>query len=210
MSWEYIAGYFDGEGHVSLCMTGRGIRARSLMWANTNRESLEAMRSFMGVGRVVARKKSRPHYKQPYELKIGKKSELLHVLNGMECHLIIKRAQAAALRAFLETVDDSMMVNFGKAAAVSTDQLVQWHHIEKKSHDQIAALIGVTRTSISRELRKRGISQPVRVNGGGVHTDAVKQRLSALKKAQWADPEWAKARREAMRAGIQRRASETN
>lgn len=219
VSWAYIAGYFDGEGHVGFHTTKSGGKTRSLSWYNTHLISLEAMQDFMGVGRIVSRDPGSFNAsnvpagrvvakKTQYILTISNKAHLIHALDNMIPYLIIKRDKCEELRKFVETIDDTGMVNFGKAAAVSTDQLVRWHHDEKKSHAEIAALIGVTRTSVSRELRKRGISQPVS-SGGHTHPEHIKTRLSDLRKAQWSDPVWAADRRAAINAGIERKRRES-
>ena len=206
-TWAYVAGYFDGEGHVSFHVTKRGGRTRELQWFNTHLQSLEVIRDFISCGTIRTRTPGGLGTKQQYILCVGRKRDMLHVIAGIEEHLIIKRDAVRELREFVETIDDSGMVNFGKVAAVSTEQLVRWHHEEQLSHEKIARLIGVTRTSVSRELRKRGLSQPV-PNTGFVHNEEVRARMSALKKAQWADPVWAAKRRAALVNGQRRMLSE--
>lgn len=194
MDWGYVAGYFDGEGHVSLALKSRGDKTRGLGWYNTHVESLNAIRDFMGVGRVRLRAKSSGLGTKPaYELCITSKVALLHVLEHMIPHLIIKRSRAEELRDYLMNhVNERRMEHFGKVASVSTEQLRAWYHDEGKSQSQIAKLLGgVTPSCITQAFKLRGIEAR---KAGGDHQKGVQKspetraRMQAARKALWADP----------------------
>src|SRR5687767_2483146 len=141
MDWGYVAGYFDGEGNVNCAPTERGGNTRQLSWFNTHAESLGAIRDFMGVGQVRVRSPNCSGFgsrKIQYVLTVSNKKDMLYALDNMLPHLIIKRERAELLRAYLiDHVDESRMVNFGKTAAVSTEQLRAWYDAGE-SHADIA------------------------------------------------------------------------
>jgi hypothetical protein len=165
MSWQYIAGYFDGEGTVNHYRTKSGARTRSLAWYNTHRESLEAMCSFMGVGRVIERTNFSGYggKKRAFVLVITNKDGLVVALDGMTPHLLIKRDRAIALRADLVGIRSTPQ--FGAVAATSTAHLLSWY-ASGDSHAVIAKRLGVTPSAVNAEFKKRGIaSRPA----GGSH-----------------------------------------
>lgn len=54
MTWEYIAGFFDGEG--SICHNGKGYRVTIVQ---TNQEVLDDIVQFSGVGSVIKNHKEK-------------------------------------------------------------------------------------------------------------------------------------------------------
>jgi hypothetical protein len=191
MDWSYVAGYFDGEGHVSLHRCKNGNTMRCLSWYNTHLGSLEAMRDFMGCGKIGAR--NRTNRTLPaYALVVGRKVDMLKVLDGMIPHLIVKKEAAEKLRQFLSTVGEQSP-NFGKIAAVSDDQLKRWYYDEGKSCTEIGGLVGVGRTAVYQALKSRGF--PLRPNGGHhmkgkAKSEETKQRMRESRQKMWEDPEF--------------------
>lgn len=157
MDWSYIAGYFDGEGHVENG-TYRGKPARRLSWTNTHRASIEAIRAFMGVGQVRMRRLVNDRWRPAYTLTLVRREHLLRVLDLMIPHLIVKRAQAEALRAATAAGDAAKSAGLGRVAAMSTDQLREWYEERHESVALIAWRLGVGQPAVSRMLRRRGIS----------------------------------------------------
>jgi len=94
MNWDYIAGFFDGEG----CITyGRSKRYR-IMISQTHKEVLESIRDFVGVGYVVEVAKRKSHWKDSWVFYIAKQEDslkftLLHPLlkskNSLLCILFL-------------------------------------------------------------------------------------------------------------------------
>lgn len=92
--WEYIAGLFDGEGHL-----GRKWGNQAHLWrieiVNTNLKSLETIRDFMGFGRLYKRgKPKKSTHNQAYCLIISKQVDIYLFLSNIAKYLIIKREKA--------------------------------------------------------------------------------------------------------------------
>lgn len=186
MDWSYIAGYFDGEGSVSCHLTKRGDRTRGMTWYNTHEGSLLAMREFMGCG-IIDRRAPRAHQNHvACALRISRKVQLLRVLDGMLPHLIVKREAAEELKRFLiEEVKEGRYLNHGKVAAVPTEQLREWHVVERWTISKIAQHLGVGVSAVWFTFQRRGI--PVdRVSTRGRPKSA---ETRARMKASWQDPE---------------------
>ena len=191
MDWSYIAGYFDGEGSVSLHTTKRGQKTFRLSWCNTNKESLEKMQEYMNAGHINMRKHSGyGSRKIIYTLNINRKIDLLRALDELIPRLIIKKQKAEELRIYLiEEVDETRAFNFGKVAAVSDEQLRKWQHDENKTLVVIAKILGVSRTSLSQAFIKRGIE--VRYYTKGVpKSEAHRQHMKESRQKLWENPEF--------------------
>lgn len=69
MTWNYIAGFFDGEGHVGLSNDGKhtGRQQVSVAIANTHIQTLSEIRSFLAkqniASKIYIRKRTIPRYK---------------------------------------------------------------------------------------------------------------------------------------------------
>lgn len=174
MDWSYVAGYFDGEGSVSCSTIARGEskKTHALFWFNTHRPSLDAMRAFMGVG-VVRERLHGLKKKRAFVLQIGRKVDLLHALDHMIPHLLIKREKADALRAYLiEHVNEGRNSNFGKVAAVSTEQLQVWYDSGESLGD-IGRRLGVGHTAVLQAFRLRGIPTRTQAAATGLRQKGV-------------------------------------
>ena len=215
MEWAYVAGYFDGEGHVSLHPTARGGFARGLGWTNTDKESLEAMQRFMGAGRLRSRRLSGFGKRECWELKVNRKRDLVRILDAILPHLLVKREAAGALRAHLDSVEEASP-NVGKVAGVPSKQLLSWYHDEGKSFAVIARTIGsVSTAAVAQAFRQRGF--PRRPAGGAFLRGQVKApetiaRMKAAQQKRWSDPQASAAGRRRLseartRAWARRRAN---
>ncbi len=160
MNWGYIAGYFDGEGSVAFHKSAHRGRTTFITWHNTHRASLDAMRAFMGIGTVYERRISAASLGKlrQYVLQISNKIDILTAIAAMEPFLIIKLERVVALRKHLiDNVDETRMVNFGRAVAVTTEDLTRMYVEQEMPVGEIARLVGVNHSAISREIRARGL-----------------------------------------------------
>jgi|WetSurMetagenome_2_1015567.scaffolds.fasta_scaffold02993_10 hypothetical protein len=86
MTWEYIAGFFDGEGSIS--HHGKGYR---ITIPQTNFEVLEEIRKFIGVGYIIQPKKRKAHWKDSWIYYIAKQKDVEFFLKKTKSFLIVKR-----------------------------------------------------------------------------------------------------------------------
>jgi len=89
MNWDYIAGFFDGEGSV----TDYKRKCRVTI-TQTNQEVLERIRRFAGVGSIAEITKRKSHWKDSWVYYISKQIDLLKFLNGVVPRLVVKRKLA--------------------------------------------------------------------------------------------------------------------
>jgi len=103
MNWSYIAGLFDGDGSIS----ARETKTRNLSFGDlyvglysTNREVIEKIHAFIGIGNFYVRKKGE---RNEYRIIIHKQKEMLFFLKKIYPHLIVKKEKAKWAIKWLET-----------------------------------------------------------------------------------------------------------
>lgn len=115
-SYEYIAGFIDGEGHIRLSRRKNKHYISGVIGiTNTNKAILESIQSVIG-GKIEYNKPAKAHWKPGYVLKItGKK--VLEVLDKVYPYLIIKKQQAKtvqdfyAFKACFSTMERTMLID---------------------------------------------------------------------------------------------------
>jgi len=105
ISPQYIAGFLDGEGHVTILKRNQYTRYPSygLHVGFTNRDLrvLNAIKSVYG-GNLFQKKRYKAAHSSAFELRIGKRSDVERLLSDVLPYLIIKREQAEIGLAFLQ------------------------------------------------------------------------------------------------------------
>ena len=105
ISWQYIAGFLDGEGSIIVGTTkgnngdNRGVR---IVFVNTNLKVLNYIDNFLkskGISGVIAEKpqwriKNGLHRKRCWHWRIGRRREVISLLTNLLPYLIIKRSKA--------------------------------------------------------------------------------------------------------------------
>lgn len=89
---EYIAGFFDADGSVSLAKAGgkkrQNMRSPTLSFANIDRALLEEIKTFFGGGGSIYTKKAKKHeHTDTYELKM-RTHQTVEALRQMYPHLL--------------------------------------------------------------------------------------------------------------------------
>lgn len=217
MNWSYIAGYLDGEGHVGL-HPNRGrqgtntlSKITTLCWYNSHRDSLQAMRDFMGVGFIGMGNGNQgkgkfPGSKKPvYVLRISRKLSLIRVIDEMLPDLLVKREACLTLRQHLiEHVNEKRAENFGKLLAIPIDDYTRWYFDEGKSLGDIAQMLQATPSGVGRIFRVHKIA--LRPAGGShlkgtTKSPETKARMKASRATMWEDPEFRAAQIANMQEG---------
>jgi len=89
MTWEYIAGFFDGEGTIA--HNGNGYR---VVIPQTNLEVLEEIHAFTGIGHVSQVTKRKSHWKDAWIYYIAKQEHVLQFIGHVDALLIVKKNAA--------------------------------------------------------------------------------------------------------------------
>lgn len=75
MNWQYITGFFDADGSITLAVSSKGRRrSPQLSFHNNELEILTSIQTFIEkelnvVGHISAKKKAKEHHGQQYDLK---------------------------------------------------------------------------------------------------------------------------------------------
>jgi intein-encoded DNA endonuclease-like protein len=85
MTYAYIAGFFDGEGHVSL-------KCKRISISQKNPDVLKRIQKFLGYGYV------RQNNQGMWLLRIGARADREDFISWISPHSIIKRDQLRQLR----------------------------------------------------------------------------------------------------------------
>ena len=97
MTWEYIAGFIDGEGTIV-----RRKRVFNLYISQTNFEVLDEIKKFVGSGSIYSIDKRKPHWKEAWLYNAGGGRGTYYILLHVVDHLIVKRAWAREVLKSLE------------------------------------------------------------------------------------------------------------
>ena len=89
MTWDYIAGFIDGEGSIISRKKGY-----ALLISQTDFEVLDEIRKFMGRGYVWPIKKRKPYWKDAWLYSISKYEDTYYVLINVVDKLIVKKQEA--------------------------------------------------------------------------------------------------------------------
>lgn len=88
MTWQYIAGFYDGEG--SLIRHGRGHGFRALI-PQTNYEVLASIQSFTKVGYIFRVHKRKSHWKESWVYGVSRQKDLRQFLKNIHPYCIVKK-----------------------------------------------------------------------------------------------------------------------
>lgn len=151
MDWSYIAGYFDGEGHVIF----KAFPSRpdyimiGLTWSNTHLGSLEAMRDFMQRGTIVTGKRKEGHYKPIHRLGLHRVEDIVWAGEAMLSHLIVKNDQVQAMLEWAKLHRSSAPETWGILTEIGVEEITRLYHDEGLTQQQIADKFGVSHGGVS-------------------------------------------------------------
>jgi len=88
MTWQYIAGFYDGEG--SLIRHGRGHGFRALI-PQAHYEVLISIQAFTKVGYIFKKRKRKSHWKESWVYGVSRQKDLYQFLKNIQPYCIVKR-----------------------------------------------------------------------------------------------------------------------
>ena len=97
MTWQYISGFFDGEG--SLCHNGKGYR---ITIPQTSESVLQSIKTFVGSGQVIHVTKRKVHWKESWVFYIARQEDVYMFLRKIAAHVIVKKGHVEKVLLFLE------------------------------------------------------------------------------------------------------------
>jgi len=131
ITWEYLAGFTDGEG--SLGVVGKGTR---ITWGNTDKAVMDAIVEFLrGHGFPVnyySVEKKAP-WKRIYMANITQKKEMLRIINLLQPLVITKVFQCENVRQWILAKDKKSSVDFDTVMNFRKDGF-SWADIAKTMH----------------------------------------------------------------------------
>ena len=114
---EYIAGFFDGEGCITMRRCNRyriGNRQHSpsysvvVLFTNRDLSALEEFQSVLG-GTIYRKARKRSVHADAYELNLFRKDDVQRFLDIIGPHVRMKRAQIALVREFIDLPRTKML-----------------------------------------------------------------------------------------------------
>ena len=86
MTWQYIAGFFDGEGYLG--HNGKGYRVTI---SQINYPVLKMIQDFVGFGFIFKNRKRQSHWKESWVYYIAKQAEVYIFIKNILPYVIVKK-----------------------------------------------------------------------------------------------------------------------
>ena len=151
MSWQYIAGFFDGEGSI----IRSGVSGYRLIISQTNWLVLETIRLFVGCGIIFEVTKRKAHWKDAWIFTVADQENVYRLLLNFSEFLIVKQDLAKEamgnLKQYLKnkkTVDSNRTTKHIMAMNM---------RLVGKSFREIGSKISMDYSYVRRMLKKKGI-----------------------------------------------------
>src|SRR3989344_2928486 len=90
MTWDYVAGFVDGEGSIV-----KRRKTYNIYVSQTNKEVLERICKFTGRGYVYPLTKRKDHWKNAWLYSAGRNKDTHYILSHIADKLIVKRELAS-------------------------------------------------------------------------------------------------------------------
>lgn len=111
MNWDYIAGFFDGEGSVSLSYRKSGnLKNVLLSITQCQLDVLQQIRDFVGEGKIDVNhhqgsKNWKKHWKPSYHFRLSKRSSVVSFLENIRDKVIVKKNKINETLLILQEMD---------------------------------------------------------------------------------------------------------
>ncbi len=164
MNWDFIAGFFDGEGCAFIRKDGGVV----LVVSNTNREVLEGIKTMIG-GTIVTHIRPPPNLIL-YDLIFRDHRDVLPIVEELVKRCIVKKAKLSEMLQYLEQRKWHRNI-----LPKDIQEIQNQYTIQQKSLKQIAEFYGVTPCSILKKLKRHGIARDWRKEHSNRRRDLVRK-----------------------------------
>jgi len=156
MNWDYIAGFFDGEGCVSVRAHRTGFLRATIF--NTHKQSILKVHKFLkkkGINSTIYSRKRKPNWKRCYEVRICQWKSAKAFLEELKNRTEIKRDEIKEkLKVF--------KINIQRRGFLPKEVLKEHYLNKKMKAEDIAKKFGKSKWNIYRGIKKYKLSQPIR------------------------------------------------
>jgi len=152
MNWDYVAGYFDGEGSAYVLTQGRG----ELSWTNTHRASLEAMQQFIQAGDIRDMERDTSSWSV---LKVHRIDDLKRIIPELQARCIVKQDALGRLSQHIESKQGRPA--HGILSRLGSDNVASLYY-ELGTGTKVADLLGCDPSSVYHFMKKHDIPKLVR------------------------------------------------
>lgn len=158
VSWEYVAGFFDGEGTAGVYEDrGRNRLVWSLLWTNTHLPTLEAIHDFIGAGKITLRT-GRPIGTKPcYQLSITDVANARRVIDELLPRCVTKQDQLQEVRRLIAEKRSFVSI---EARGLTPEIARRMYCDEGLSIREMSQRTGMKVGSLHRWMERQGI--PIR------------------------------------------------
>ena len=158
MHWAYVAGYFDGEGHVQFraAPSRPDYRLIGLTWSNTHLRSLELIQECIGCG-IITHRKRYGDYKQGHVLHIERVLEIIRVSEAMLPYLIVKFYEVTAMLAWAKEHRHPQTEKWGMLGKIGVQEISRLYHEEGLTQAAIGEKFGLSGGAVSTFFLRNGI-----------------------------------------------------
>lgn len=161
IDWGYVAGFFDGEGHV------RWPSSIGLEFSNTNNVLLDRIQRFMMAGRIYMNRRRNPRSgKNAYVLVVQRIEELRRVVPEMVARTFIKRDALLGLLKGLENRKPRPGA-YGRLEKIGKETIRSMYWKHGLNTRAIAGNVGVCQQSVSEYMRRHDIPRRPDAAGRG-------------------------------------------
>jgi hypothetical protein len=165
VTWDYVAGFFDGEGSAGVYVYRRNDRpveretkSGRIIFSNTDLACLEAIQKFIGAGNIYELRQKRTSVQTNvpcYSLVVYRIADLRRIIPEL---LQRCRIKGPALTEVLTHIEDKIAVpTYGALTELGVDAIRHMYWEEELTLAQIADRTGVRLTSVQNFMRRNNI-----------------------------------------------------
>jgi hypothetical protein len=175
MNWDYVAGFFDGEGSLTFIRKRRG---HALRWqvANTNHEVLTRMQSFLGCGHIYTKQVDARMTKPLYNLSVFKLRDVSEILKHLSNRCVVKQQ---VVRDTIRRMETESGKNHRISLVKPEEAAILYEELGRRI-SAVAKHYGVSHGAMKRFMLKHNIS--LRHCSAGLYTREGQRLLDTIDK----------------------------